>query len=416
MDRAIQRARDRADPATGIDVARRLLELEPLHEEAHRALMWFLATGGQRGAALAQFETCRYVLREEVGVEPSPATLALRDEVALAGGFAGLDQPRAGGGRPAAEPDGGMPRPLGALLGRGPELARLHELLDDPACRLVTLVGPGGIGKTRLAVEIAATRRGRHHDGGVFVSFVGTVPGRPEEAADLMIAKLAGALGVSLAVPRDPLELLADHLAGSQLLLVLDNLEQLRDAVEVLAEVLRRGPGVQVLATSRRRLGLGAEWLVEVPGLPYPPEGDPDPDRHEAVQLFQERARLVRPGFREGADRREVARLPPAGRRAARRRAGRALGALGDARGDRRPARRRPGSVKHHRARRRAAPPEPALGDRLVLAAAHRGRTAGAGPPVGAAGRLRPGGGRRRGRREPAPAGRAGRPLAGRGR
>ena len=309
MDRAIQRARDRADPATGIDVARRLLELEPLHEEAHRALMWFLATGGQRGAALAQFETCRYVLREEVGVEPSPATLALRDEVALAGEFAGLDQPRAGGGRPAAEPDGELPRPLGALLGRGPELARLHELLDDPACRLVTLVGPGGIGKTRLAVEVAATRRGRHHDGGVFVSFVGTVPARPEEAADLMIAKLAGALGVSLAVPRDPLELLADHLAGSQLLLVLDNLEQLRDAAEVLAEVLRRGPGVQVLATSRRRLGLGAEWLVEVPGLPYPPEGDADPHRYEAVQLFQERARLVRPGFWEGADRQEVARV-----------------------------------------------------------------------------------------------------------
>ena len=179
MDRAIQRARDRADPATGVDVARRLLELEPLHEEAHRALMWFLATGGQRGAALAQFETCRYVLREEVGVEPSAATLALRDEVALAGEFAGLDQPRAGGGRPAAEPAGEMPRPLGALLGRGPELARLHELLDDPACRLVTLVGPGGIGKTRLAVEIAATRPGRHHEAACSCrSSVPSPPGR----------------------------------------------------------------------------------------------------------------------------------------------------------------------------------------------------------------------------------------------
>ena len=67
-----------------------MLELEPLHEEAHRALMWFLATGGQRGAALAQFETCRYLLREELGEDPSPATTALRDQIAHAGGFTDL--------------------------------------------------------------------------------------------------------------------------------------------------------------------------------------------------------------------------------------------------------------------------------------------------------------------------------------
>ena len=183
-----------------------------------------------------------------------------------------------------------MPRPLGALLGRG-RAARLHELLDDPACRLVTLVGPGGVGKTRLAVAVAATRRGRHHDGGVFVSFVGTVPARPEEAADLMIAKLAGALGVSLAVPRDPLELLADHLAGSQLLLVLDNLEQLRDAAQVLAEVLRRGPGCRFWpppASPR----LGSEWLVEVPAA-LPAGGRPRPPAR-AFSLFRSAPSVAR--------------------------------------------------------------------------------------------------------------------------
>ena len=348
MDRAVQLARDRGDRATGVEVARRMLELEPLHEEAHRALMWFLATGGRRSAALAQYETCRYVLGEELGVEPSAATVALRDEIADAGGFTelggqpltiasrrDLEEPRPlerDAGAPAAEreaavtvaaPD--LPRPLTTLVGRERELARLGELLDDPACRLVTLVGPGGIGKTRLAVEAAASREERHRDGTVFVSFVGTSLSRPEEAADLVVAGLARALGVSLAVPRDPLELLADHLAGRELLLVLDNLEQLRDAAGVVAELLGRAPGMQVLVTSRRRLGLGVEWLVEVPGLAYPPaEAGMEAVDYEAVQLFEERARLLRPGFlaadAEGAGRvcRLVAGVPLAIELAAR--------------------------------------------------------------------------------------------------
>ena len=96
LERAVQDARDREDAAAGVEAARRMLELEPLHEEAHRALMWFLATGGQRGAALAQFETCRYLLREELGQEPSPATVALRDQIAHAGGFTDLPRSAAG--------------------------------------------------------------------------------------------------------------------------------------------------------------------------------------------------------------------------------------------------------------------------------------------------------------------------------
>jgi predicted ATPase/DNA-binding SARP family transcriptional activator len=329
MDRAVELARDRGDTAGGIEAARRMVELEPLHEEAHRALMWFLATGGQRSAALAQYETCRYVLREELGIGPSAATVALRDEIAGAGGFTELGVPGPANGRRgehetrpadadaphpadadaahpaerAATPAPDLPRPLTALVGRERELARLRELLDDPACRLVTLVGPGGIGKTRLAVEVAATREGRHRDGAVFVSFVGASPTRPEEAADLVVAGLARALGVSLAVPRDPLELLADHLAGRELLLVLNNLEQLRDAAGAVAELLRRAPGVQLLVTSRRRLGLGVEWLLEVPGLPYPPAGaGGDAAAYAAVQLFRERARLLRPAVPATAD------------------------------------------------------------------------------------------------------------------
>jgi predicted ATPase/class 3 adenylate cyclase len=202
-----------------------------------------------------------------------------------------------------------LPVQLTRFVGRERELARLHELLDDAACRLVTLVGPGGIGKTRLAVQVAATRQDRYRDGVVFVSLVGTAPTRPEEAADLIVANLAGALGVSLAVPRDPLELLGDHLAARELLLVLDNMEQLQHAAEVVATLLQLAPGLQVLITSRRRLGLDAEWLVEVAGLPYPPSEDEDLRDYEAVQLFEDRARLIRPGFGSAADEKDVARI-----------------------------------------------------------------------------------------------------------
>ena len=312
LDRAVQDARDRGDAPAGVEAARRMLELEPLHEEAHRALMWFLATGGQRGAALAQFETCRYLLREELGEDPSPGTVALRDQIAHAGGFTDLPpvDDRGAGSAGRLRPPTGAPGPLTSLIGRDEDLARLHALLDDPACRLVTLVGPGGIGKTRLALEVGATRGERHRDGVVLVSFAGTSPARPEEAADLVVTNLAAALGVSLAVPRDPREVLAEALAGRELLLVLDNLEQLRDAAGVLAELLGRAPGVQVLGTSRRRLGLGVEWLVEVPGLPYPPpRADAEAGGYPAVQLFEDRARLLRPGFRPAADLAAVGRV-----------------------------------------------------------------------------------------------------------
>ncbi|GAA3958543.1 hypothetical protein GCM10022629_85870 [Amorphoplanes auranticolor] len=298
LDRALRCARDQRDTATGIEVARRMLELDQLTEEAHRALMWFLAAAGRRSAALAQYETCRYLLRDELGVAPSPTTSALRDEIAAAAGFTELPGPA-----PAPVPE--LPRPLTTLIGRTAELNRLHELLDDPACRLVTLVGPGGIGKTRLAVETAAARRERHRDGTVFVSFVGT-----DDTADVVVGGLARALGLAGTVPRDPLEVLAEHLAERDMLLVLDNLEHLTGAAATIAELLRRSPATQILATSRRRLALGAEWLVEVAGLPCPPPGaGARAAEYEAVQLFDERARLLRPGYATGSGDEDVARL-----------------------------------------------------------------------------------------------------------
>ena len=170
LDRAVQDARDRGDAPAGVEAARRMLELEPLHEEAHRALMWFLATGGQRGAALAQFETCRYLLREELGEDPSPATIALRDQIAHAGGFTDLPLWTTG------EPDpriGDAPRRPDRWVGQAPRRGRAGAHLADragggprpagcaarrPGVPAGDAGGAGGIGKTRLALEVAATR------------------------------------------------------------------------------------------------------------------------------------------------------------------------------------------------------------------------------------------------------------------
>ena len=170
LERAVEDARERRDTAAGVEVARRMLELEPLHEEAHRALMWFLATGGQR--------------RRPGPVRDLPLPAPGGAGPGAVGGRRHPARPDHPGGRfadlgppPAAVAAAGArraPRPLTSLIGREEDLARLHALLDDPACRLVTLVGPGGIGKTRLALEAGATRRGRYRDGVLTVSFVGT--------------------------------------------------------------------------------------------------------------------------------------------------------------------------------------------------------------------------------------------------
>ena len=355
-----------------------MLELEPLHEEAHRALMWFLATGGQRSAALAQFETCRYVLREELGVEPSAATLALRDEIALAGEFAGLTELRAGGGaqRPsrtrscrAPLGDAGRPRAGAGPAARAARRPRLPA--GDPGRPGRHRQDPAGGGGRRRP------RRGRHRDGGVFVSFVGT--GRQAGGGRRPDDRQAGRArsGCRWRSPATRWSCSPTTSPAAQLLLVLDNLEQLRDAAEVLAELLRPGAGRagagDLPAAPRPRSGVAGRGARAA----LPAGGRRRPHRYEAVQLFQERARLLRPGFR-------AARGPPGGGAAS---AGLLAGvplaielaarwvrsATPAAIADRLAG--RPRSAGDHRARRRAAAPQPALGDRLVLAAAHRRRT-----------------------------------------
>lgn len=271
----------------------RQVTLEPWREEAHRQLMRLLALTGERSAALAQYERCRRILAEELGVTPAAETVALYHQI---------EQGRLSTGIPL--PATVLPSPSTPFVGRTTELVELAELLADPTCHLVTLVGPGGSGKTRLALQVATEHSGLYPDGVVYVPLATVNAG--EELAPALVT----ALNVPLHGREEAAVQLLRYLQPKALLLVLDNLEHLADGCTLLASIVQRAPGVVLLVTSRERLGLQEEWIYPVEGLACPAAGEPtDPARHTAVALFQQRARQVNPRFDLNTAALEVARI-----------------------------------------------------------------------------------------------------------
>lgn len=275
---------------------RRWVELDPLSEVAHRERMIVLALSDQRRAALEQYEICRHILVEELGIDPAPKTKALRERI-RAGQMPPLIDAR------TVFPRQNLPMQLTPFVGRERELAQLGQLLRHPEYRLLTAVGPGGVGKTRLALRAAA----QAYKDDLFADGVWFVPTATIPTPDLMAAGVAQALGLTMEGKRDPLAQILDHLKSRTLLLVLDSLEHLLGANkseggDVLLEILREASGVKILVTSRERLNFQAEFLLRLEGLPYPPQDLPDLSnaidrRCAAVQLFLERAGRVRVGF-----------------------------------------------------------------------------------------------------------------------
>ena len=189
---------------------------------------------------------------------------------------------------------GRLPGELTEFVGRRAELARVRDALEG--ARLVTLTGPGGIGKTRLALRVASGA-GRAFDDGVWLAELGGLrdPG-------LVVDEVARSFGLSDRSVRWAVASLADYLQARRVLLVLDQCEHLADACAVLADALLRScPGLRILATSRHVLGVAGEVTVPVPPMPVPAIDDPNEPgellRFEAVRLFAERAAAVLPGF-----------------------------------------------------------------------------------------------------------------------
>ena len=181
----------------------------------------------------------------------------------------------------------GLPSPGTSFVGRTSELEAIDGLLEDPNCRLLTLVGPGGVGKTRLALEAATRRIDRYPHGVHFVPLV-SVP-----APEL----LAPAVAESVQFPLSGFsakEQLLDYLSERSTLLVLDNFEHLVDGSGLLSELIERAPGVDLLTTSRERLNVQSEWVYDVEGLGLTENGN---GGGGALRLFVERAAQARPGF-----------------------------------------------------------------------------------------------------------------------
>lgn len=271
------------DPGRICDYARHWVALDPLDEAAHRRLMQALAHNGQRAAALTQYEHCRRLLDAELGLEPEPETIALYEELKQRTAPAAHSSPR-----PIQ-----LPQPGTRLIGREQELAALTELVCKPGSRLITISGPGGVGKTRLALAAATQSAAYFPDGVIWLALA---PIR--EPAQLLMA-LAQVLHVSHN-DRRPLEtLIHEALAQRQALLLLDNAEHLLPALALLVnELLAAAPYLVILVTSRMVLRLSQEQRYLLMPLRLPDEKQPDQEiqASAAVALFIERSQAVRPG------------------------------------------------------------------------------------------------------------------------
>jgi predicted ATPase/DNA-binding SARP family transcriptional activator len=288
----------------------RRVEADPYRGVAQRGLMRLLALSGQREPALAQYDTFRRLLADEMGVAPAEETTRLCEQIQ-----AGELTPPAPllwvGAQESLVPRHNLPAAATPFIGREAELAKIGDLLRDPACRLVSLIGPGGSGKTRLALEAAAdilsdAQVSSYEHGIYFVSLA------PLRSPDSIVPTVAQAIGFSFYGEREPRQQLLDYLHQKCMLLVMDNFEHLLSSVcssedeggenkggeSLVIDILKTAPNVKVLTTSRARLNLRGEHLFPVGGMDLPPLlSSEDEEQYDAVELFSTGARRAEPGF-----------------------------------------------------------------------------------------------------------------------
>ncbi|MFI9839230.1 BTAD domain-containing putative transcriptional regulator [Nonomuraea sp. NPDC051941] len=279
----------RADAAAARLTA--LLAEHPVHERAAALLMDALAAQGRQAEALALYERVRETLADALGADPGTALHERHLRLLRA------ERPAPDASRTRL---GNLPAPLTSFIGREDDLARIDTLLA--AGRLVTVLGPGGAGKTRLALEAARRHRHEYRDGAWMIDLASvTEPAKVGAAVLAGIGMRGGAMfEARMRVEGDDLDLLADRLGGRESLLLVDNCEHLIDAVaHLVAALLSRCAGLRVLATSREPLAVDGEALVPLGplALPEPDDGVEQARRAASVRLFTERAAAVRPGF-----------------------------------------------------------------------------------------------------------------------
>lgn len=273
----IEIAREHGYLEQGIHYGRQLLTLDPYWESAQRIMMQLLAQSGARNAALKAYEHFAKLLSEELDVEPEDETQKLYRQIKT--------------GRLHSPPQKAYQHNLEQLSDiyiEPPQLQTVQNLLSNPDIRLITLLGSGGTGKTRMAQHLAHQSLPDFTDGVYFVNLSSLTE------AHFVTQAILNAINVPLPdVRRQQKSALISYLRERHLLLILDNFEHVGTAVDILQDLLAQAPYLQILVTSREQLHLQAEHIVNIDGFDLSSDGA----RHAAVQLFGHTARKLAPSF-----------------------------------------------------------------------------------------------------------------------
>jgi predicted ATPase/DNA-binding SARP family transcriptional activator len=257
--------------------ASRMVELAPWEENAHRIVMLQLALNSQWSAAADQYHSLTRYLKDEMGLEPTAETVQLFEEIRSINAKGETIQPRF---TPTIDQ---LPTFTTPFIGRQHELNEIADLLVDPHCRLLTIIGPGGIGKTRLAIEAAREQIASFRNGVYFVS-LGDIHNEIH-----IIPSIANAVDYNFPGQGTLKSQFLRFIRNKKMLLVLDNYEHLLEHTSIISDLLISSPGFVIIATTRERLRLQEEWLFPLAGLSYPNKGKNvwDLNEFDALTLFQ---------------------------------------------------------------------------------------------------------------------------------
>jgi DNA-binding SARP family transcriptional activator/predicted ATPase len=325
VKRLITELTNQHDYETAIPHARRWLAVDPLHEEAHRMLMRLYTLTGRQASALRQFNECKQLLINELGIDPDIETLEL--EVAIRerqlkppnieaqvialkdksgdsrlglsderGTLLGLMESKVDASRPTFKQN--LPVSTTEFVGRNQEITDLENLLEFS--RFVTILAPGGMGKTRLSIEVAKQFIPSPHpfedesrlsfSDGVFFVPLGSL----SSSSDL-VTTMGENIGFVFHGESPPVQQLITYLKHRVILLVLDNFEHLIDGAELVNEIIKLTTQVRLIVTSRERLNLHGETVYDLRGLEFPTWETPeDAMEYDAVKLFMQSAKRVR--------------------------------------------------------------------------------------------------------------------------